>query len=98
MHHPNAACATYISSLNDRTSVVNIMDIQLGVHPQASWQTTLWDFTQAIIQNAMRLPLSPEDIRNIQAKAYTMSSDPGFRQRLQGMREGSTLYDVLRVG
>ena len=98
MHHPNAACATYVSSMNERSNVVNIMDIPLGVHTQGSWHTTLWDFTQAVIQNAMRLPLSPEDIKNTQTKAYLMSSDPGFRQRFQGLRETSTLYDVLRVG
>ena len=49
MHHPPAACATFISSVSAHNNVVTVMDIQFPVHPQASWHTTLWDFTQAII-------------------------------------------------
>lgn len=49
MHHPSAACGMFISSVSARNNIVNIMDIQLGVHPQASWHTTLWDFTQMVI-------------------------------------------------
>lgn len=48
--------------------------------------------------SAMRVPLTPDDIKTIQMKVHNMSSDPAFRQRFQGLNDASTAYDVLRTG
>ena len=31
-------------------------------------------------------------------KVHSMSPDPAFRQRFQGLKDTSTVYDVLRIG
>lgn len=48
--------------------------------------------------SAMRTALTPDDMRNIQMKVHSMSADPALRQRFQGLKDTSTLFDIMRIG
>ncbi|KAL5532011.1 hypothetical protein ACEPAF_5575 [Sanghuangporus sanghuang] len=93
VHHPLAACVRFLSR-----HTIHVMDVPLVIHNGGGWETTIWDFANAVVSAALRRRLSIEEIKTVQANAHVVSTDHAFRQQFQLLNDSSTFYDVLHTG